>query len=206
MILVRKTLKGKRFINMKSDTNYMTYAARGDQTHLKKGVAIIIKEHLAQHITKETIDPLGHYISLTLEGFPGMGSHKLLISSVYMPTNIDRLSKDDTTYKLATNIHNKLTEQAKNHDTAIIGGDFNETRNKQLDRSNGTDAKSNAHPGRIIEHTIKEGLTDVYRNLHPTTAGHTHSQKIYWPPHQPHRALRQARTTRARQQHAWTTS
>jgi exonuclease III len=156
------------------NTDYMTYAARGEHTHPKKGVAIIIKEHLAQHITKETVDPQGHFMSLTLEGFPGMSSHKLLISSVYMPTNIDRLGRDDPTFKLATTIHNKLIEQAKNHDTAIIGGDFNETRNKALDRSPCT--HNNTHPGRILEHTIREGLTDVFRSLHLTTPGHTHSQ------------------------------
>jgi exonuclease III len=156
----------------------MTYAARGEQTHSKKGVAIIIKEHLAQYITKETIDPQGHFISLTLEGFPGTSSHKLLISSVYMPTNIDRLGREDPTFILATNIHNTLIEQAKNHDTAIICGDFNETRTQELDLFKGLHdtARNNTHPGRIIDRTIKQGLTDVFRNLHPTKEGHTHSQ------------------------------
>ena len=131
------------------------------------GVALLVSMKMTpfiRQVLKSGAD--GRMVGVSMES----GGRSILVVSVYMPTGLDRVSGDDDKARMTDELYSQLLKWCRKADKCILLGDFNETRSP-LDRSSTSRATTGSRWLQCLE---DEGLTDVYRHLHPTEPGFTH--------------------------------
>ena len=124
-----------------------------------KGCTILIKKVLDCKVIDIHSSNDGRYILINVE--TANNTYSLL--NIYSPNN------KNTRNAFFKNISSLLLEQSQG--IKVVGGDFNETLNNELDRkSTSTIPKTNATKSTQLKTMIKENnLSDIWRDLHPHT-------------------------------------
>jgi exonuclease III len=131
-----------------------------------KGALLLIKEHLACHISEtERIPGRAVKVRLLLRGA------FLNVISLYAPSAPAGPGREETAALLPT-VLGWLEKARRAGERTLILGDLNGTFNPMLDRSNGTDAFPDSL---LISELRDQGMCDLWRAEHPHARDYTHT-------------------------------
>ena len=132
------------------------------------GVALLVRQQLSpciRNVMRREED--GRCIGVEMQ----RQGASILVVCAYMPSGLDFVAEDDDRMQQAQSVYASIIRWSQRCRAVIVAGDLNETMT-DLDRSHNS---SRSRPGRLAHQLAGIGLVDVYRHMHPSEPGYTHS-------------------------------
>ena len=142
---------------------YVLVYAAGPSTQ-QAGVGLLLSLSLASRVRSYHRSPTGRLIGAVLELSRGQ---RTLLVSAYMPSGLDHLHCSSPLHADADELYALCSNGREVMHQVIVMGDLNETRVAADRASAAVYAAHAAAPPKHLDHLVREGFIDVYRQLHP---------------------------------------